>query len=305
MECLQCKEQIADDSNICPNCGDPILANQTKDTAEDTIKTKKRKPFLAAFLSFIMPGLGQVYNAQLKKGAIFFSIVFLVPIVLAIPGLYKSFSGMLLVLILEILFTIYIIVDAFRYARNKAIELKPYNKLAIYLLIIALGVGTSFVSDYLIGIKAYKIPEATMSPTLQNRDHFYVDLRPKNIKRGDIIVFAYPEDPRREFYKRVVAIGGDVIEAVDREIYINGTRIDEPYVLHTETTILPAHASKRDNFGPITVPENSVYVLGDNRENSHDSRFWGFVDEEAIRGRALYIYWSEDLNRIGKRLDSY
>ena len=305
MECSQCKEQIADDSNSCPSCGNSLLADQTKDTAEDTIKTKKRKPFLAAFLSFILPGLGQVYNAQLKRGLVFYSIAFSFPIIFSSIGLLKSFTGLILTLIIGFLLAIYIIVDAYRFAKNKSIEMKQYNKLHIYILLFALSFGLSYVDDYLIGLKSYKIPSGAMLPTIQIGDHILADQRPRNIKRKDLIIFEYPEDPRRDFIKRIVAVGGDVIESINRELYINGAKINEPYITHTETTILPGEVSKRDNFGPITVPENSIYVLGDNRENSHDSRFWGFVDKDAIRGRALYIYWSKDKNRIGMNLDLY
>jgi signal peptidase I len=125
--------------------------------------------------------------------------------------------------------------------------------------------------------------------------------------RGDIIVFKYPEDPKRDFIKRVIGVGGDVIESRDKEIYVNGTKLSEPYVQHVDSDVKPRDMDRRDNFGPVTVPEGKVFVMGDNRDQSYDSRFWGFVDLSLVKGNAIIIYWSWDndktwvrFNRIGR-----
>lgn len=123
------------------------------------------------------------------------------------------------------------------------------------------------------------------------------------------MVFKYPEDPTKDFIKRVIAVGGDVIEIKDKELYVNNNLLDEKYAIHTDTSILSKEISPRDNFGPTTIPENSYFVMGDNRDNSLDSRFWGFVESKDIKGKAFIIYWSWDketgtrrTDRIGKRL---
>jgi len=159
-------------------------------------------------------------------------------------------------------------------------------------------------------VQAFKIPSGSMLDTLLIGDHLLVtkfayDLRlPSTVfldttdgkvlyavsdpERGDIVVFKYPEDETKDFIKRVVALPGETIEIRDKVVYIDGQPLDEPYVRHTKHTMEPV----RDNFGPYTVPEGQYFMLGDNREASHDSRWWGPVKREKIVGKALVIYWS-------------
>ena len=175
-------------------------------------------------------------------------------------------------------------------------------------------------------IQAFKIPSGSMIPTLQIGDHILVnkfllgnpvDVPFTNIHlfrmpglrkphQGDIIVFKYPEDPTRDFIKRVIGVEGDVIESKDKVLYVNGRKVMEAYVQHVDSFIKPSGMDKRDNFGPVTVPKDSVFVMGDNRDQSYDSRFWGFVDLSLVKGKAIIIYWSWDsdktwvrFNRIG------
>ena len=176
-------------------------------------------------------------------------------------------------------------------------------------------------------IQAFKIPSGSMLSTLQIGDHLLVnkillgtpvDIPFTNINlfrmpgfrgamRGDIIVFKYPEDPKRDFIKRVIGIEGDVIESRDKVLSVNGKKLVEPYIQHVDENIRPRELDSRDNFGPVKVPAGSVFVMGDNRDQSYDSRFWGFVDNSQIKGNAVIIYWSWDsgstlprLNRIGR-----
>ncbi len=170
-------------------------------------------------------------------------------------------------------------------------------------------------------IQAFKIPSGSMLSTLQIGDHILVnkvllgtpvDIPFTNInlfrmpgirepKRGDIVVFKYPEDPTRDFIKRVIGIGGDIIEEKDKEVFVNGQKLIEPYVQHVESAIKPSTMDKRDNFGPVTVPMGKIFVMGDNRDQSYDSRFWGFVDVDQIKGKAVIIYWSWDSDKTWVR----
>lgn len=158
-------------------------------------------------------------------------------------------------------------------------------------------------------VQAYKIPTGSMIPTLLVGDHILVNkflygvkipftekrvLPIVNPKRGDIIVFRYPEDPERDFIKRVIAAEGDVIEERDKVVSVNGEAVSEPYARHTDEAIKPPSTDQRDSFGPIIVPKDKFFVMGDNRDQSYDSRYWGFVDISDIRGKALIIYWSWD-----------
>jgi signal peptidase I len=165
-------------------------------------------------------------------------------------------------------------------------------------------------------IQAFKIPSGSMKQTLLIGDHILVNkfiygvklpftdttiIPFKNPARGDIIVFKFPEDPDKDFIKRVIGVSGDVVECRDKQIYLNYKRLNHDYGIHTDPHIIPAGIQPRDNFGPIKVPENSLFVMGDNRDHSYDSRFWGFVNKNVVRGKALIIYWSWDKENFGVR----
>ena len=146
-------------------------------------------------------------------------------------------------------------------------------------------------------VEAFKIPSGSMIPTLLVGDHLLVNkfiYRFTEPERSDIIVFKYPDDPSRNFIKRIIGVGGDKIEVKDKVVYVNGQTHDEPYTQHITADIHPPGFSPRDNFGPITVPPNSYFMMGDNRDSSLDSRFWEnrFVNRRAIVGKAFIIYWS-------------
>lgn len=171
--------------------------------------------------------------------------------------------------------------------------LKEYSEALIIALILALIIRT-FI------IQAFKIPSGSMLETLQIGDRLFVTKFAYDIKvpftglsffslgdprHGDVVVFQYPEDSSKDFIKRVAGVPGDVVEVRGHTLIRNGQPVEEPYLtLHPGSTIV--------NFGPRTVPEGQYFMLGDNRYNSHDSRFWGFVDRERIKGKAWRIYWS-------------
>ena len=165
-------------------------------------------------------------------------------------------------------------------------------------------------------VQAFKIPSGSMKQTLQIGDHILVNkfiygikipyLRKtivplKKPRRGDIIVFKYPVDPDKDFIKRVIGIAGDEIQIRDKKLFVNQKRVNHDYGVYTDSRILSAKVRPRDNFGPITVPDHSLFVMGDNRDESFDSRFWGFVDYKALNGKAFIIYWSWDKENFGVR----
>lgn len=165
-------------------------------------------------------------------------------------------------------------------------------------------------------IQAFKIPSGSMLPTLQIGDHILVNKFIYGVKlpylntklipvdepdRDAIIVFRYPEEPDKDFIKRVIAIPGDVFEIRNKKVFVNHEPLEQPYAVYTDTHVIPAQVNPRDNLGPVTIPPHSYFVMGDNRDNSYDSRFWGFVDASEIRGKAFIIYWSWDSNHFGVR----
>jgi signal peptidase I len=175
-----------------------------------------------------------------------------------------------------------------------------------------------------IFLQAYTIPAKSMVPTLTVGDHLIANnfaygfrwpgqktynLHWSRPSRGDLVIFPFPEDRSKDFIKRVIAVGGETVEIRQKRVYINGKAIDDPYA-HFETEGTAENVPNRDNFGPQRVPENHIFVLGDNRNQSYDSRFWGFVNIEDVTGKAHVIYWSLDQqnrtvrwDRIGKLLD--
>ncbi len=175
-----------------------------------------------------------------------------------------------------------------------------YARSIIIALVVALVIRT-FV------VQAFKIPSGSMEPTLEIGDHLLVNkfiygikipftsinLFPwKSPQRGDVIVFIYPQEPDKDFIKRVIGVGGDTVSIVNKKLYINGVEVPDPHAVYRENTILLGDVQKLDNFGPVTVPKGSLFVMGDNRDNSFDSRFWGFVPLEDVLGKAFTIYWS-------------
>ena len=165
-------------------------------------------------------------------------------------------------------------------------------------------------------VQAFKIPSGSMKPTLQIGDHILVNKFIYGVKlpyvrttiipvsapeRGDIIVFVYPEEPEKDFIKRVIGVPGDTVQIRNKQVFVNGRPFAKDYGIHTDTHTIPGRVNHRDNFGPVTVPQDSYFVMGDNRDNSYDSRFWGFVDESAVKGEAFMIYWSWDSDHFGVR----
>jgi len=200
--------------------------------------------------------------------------------------------------------------------KGKKRLLWEYVEAIVTALILALIIRTYIV-------QAFKIPSGSMIPTLLIGDHILVNkflfgteipftdkkiLILRKPEKGDIIVFKYPENPKKDFIKRVVASEGDVIEERNKVVYVNGQVVLEPYIQHFDQSIRFG-ADPRDNFGPLIVPKDKVFVMGDNRDQSYDSRYWGFVDINQIRGKALIIYWSWDpnnwlrFNRIGRLIE--
>ncbi len=191
--------------------------------------------------------------------------------------------------------------------KNRKGALRENIEAILVAIVLAMFIRTFFV-------QAFKIPSGSMKETLQIGDHILVNkfifgvkipftqktiIPVKDPKQGDIIVFKFPEDPKKDFIKRVIAVGGDTVEIRDKKVYVNDKPLgEEPYAVHTDPNM---RNQPRDIFGPVKVPLNSLFVMGDNRDHSYDSRFWGFVDLQAVKGKAFIIYWSWDNDNFGVR----
>ena len=181
---------------------------------------------------------------------------------------------------------------------------REYVEAILIALLLALFIRT-FV------VQAFKIPSGSMIPTLLIGDHILVNKFIYGIRnpitgsvlipieqpaRYDVVVFEYPRNPKLDYIKRVIGLAGDRIEIVNKQVFVNGQPLYDPYGVHLDPNINPS--PPRDNFGPVIVPKNSLFMMGDNRDNSADSRYWGFVNLKAVKGKAFMLYWSWDAKKF-------
>ncbi len=184
---------------------------------------------------------------------------------------------------------------------------REYLESIVVAVILALFIRT-------FAIQAFKIPTGSMEENLLIGDHLLVNklvyspsfgpledtlFGKRAIERGHVVVFKYPDEPERDFIKRVIGLPGETVEIKNKQVYIDGEALDEPYVQFLYPPLRPDDPeyglrveALRDSWGPKVVPEGELLVLGDNRDNSRDSRFWGFLPRDQVKGRALIVYWS-------------
>ncbi len=185
-------------------------------------------------------------------------------------------------------------------------QLREWGESLIFTVIFVL-VFTNYIAQ------ATQVPTESMKPTIMVGDHFFLDklafpanypkfVRPylphRSVEKGDIIAFMSPTDGNIPFVKRVIGVAGDTIQIKNKNVYVNEQKVDEPFKIHVDSNIYypdpytPEELMIRDNYGPTTVPEGSYFVMGDNRDNSNDSRYWGFVNNDDVIGKPLFVYWS-------------
>jgi signal peptidase I len=190
---------------------------------------------------------------------------------------------------------------------------REYLESIVVAVILALFIRT-------FAVQAFKIPTGSMEPNLLIGDHLLVNklvyspslgpledalLGKRPIQRGHVVVFKFPEDPTRDFIKRVIGLPGETIEVRDKLVLVNGRPLEEPYAHFIEAPLRPddpefglrSGDSIRDNWGPETVPPGQLFVMGDNRDNSRDSRYWRYLPVDQVKGRALLVYWSYEATR--------
>lgn len=194
-------------------------------------------------------------------------------------------------------------------------HLREYAEAILVAVIFAL-----FARTFLF--QAFQVPTSSMEKNILVGDHLIVNkfafaphregflsglLPYRRVRRGDILVFKFPEDPRRDFIKRTIALPGETVEIRDKAVYVEGRRLSEARVYHSDEHVWPDDSSlpdsirRRDQARPFTVPPDSYFAMGDNRDNSYDSRFWGPVPAANLKGRALFVYWSFPLEPSAHR----
>ena len=288
---------------------------------------KPRKPWISGIFTVFSIGLGHIYTGEAKRGIILFFIgQALLVISMSLLLLPVIPINLIATFFIILTFVVCCVVDAVRMSRKSkfSYNLKKYNKWYVYVLFALI---TAFViqpmNEFAIKkniVQAYNIPSSAMKPTLLVGDHILVNKLTHNKAQpicGDIIVFKFPLDPEKDFIKRIVGVAGDKVEIRNKQVFVNNIKADSSFVQFTDSFIVPGclpgirqdAPCRKDNFGPIKVPENKLFVMGDNRDQSFDSRFWGFVDSKAVNGKAFIVYWSWDKDkfktrwdRIGKRI---
>lgn len=183
---------------------------------------------------------------------------------------------------------------------------QPKSQFREYVEAILWAVALTFVLRAFV-IQAFRIPSESMVKTLLVGDFLFVnkfEYGPKipfthvrlpglrQPKRGDVIVFQFPPDPTKDYIKRCIATAGETVEVRNKVVYVNGQALVEPYAQHTSPDTMPAAMGPRDNMPPRTIAPGELFMMGDNRDNSYDSRFWGVVPMDLVKGRAMFIYYS-------------
>ena len=180
--------------------------------------------------------------------------------------------------------------------------LREYFESIVIAVILALFIRTWVV-------QAFTIPTGSMEQNLLIGDYLLVNkfvfgptttgientlLPVGTVARGDIVVFKFPEEPERDFIKRVVGLPGETLEVRGKRVYINDEPLDEPYLRDQRPAVPPGTVAldRRDNYGPVSVPDDHYFMMGDNRDDSQDSRFWGPLPHSYLKGKAMLVYWS-------------
>jgi len=260
----------------------------------------KPKRWVAILLSFLCVGAGQFYCGFLKRGLVFLllemGLFWVLTLTLAYAPNFLLFDGF--VAFFPLVFSAVAAWDAQRCAR------RPNARKFSFLLVLAFVLLAWFLPEVVkkepfggpdYPVRSYFIPSGSMLPTLQTGDYIWVRMVRFEPKRGDIVVFAPPDNypgDKSQLVSRIAAVGGDEVEVKSGALFLNGTKQDEPYISEP----------MRDDFQKFRVPDHQYFMLGDNRNDSFDSRYWHAVPRDHLKGRVIGIYWSRQPGRLGKSL---
>ncbi|MFH1011182.1 MAG: signal peptidase I [bacterium] len=295
------------------------------ESSEDLSPPRARNPWLAALLALLEPAVGYFYVGRWKRGVFVpLGALICLYVLLGIVRLHFSFFGLVTIITLGIFYRIAILFDTIRIAKSWTLEhLESYQRWHYYVLVWIVSLVVLQVNSY--GLRragsflAFRIPAGSMEETLLVGDYILVDCGKydkQEPKEGDLVVFRFPRQPDLSYVKRCVAVGGQMVEIRDRGLFVDSVLSKSPStVKFTSQKLLPKGARERnifspdgeswnrDHFGPIAVPKENYFVLGDNRDNSADSRYWGFLPRKYVLGKPLYIYFSKNKRTHAVRWD--
>jgi signal peptidase I len=275
---------------------------------------RKLKPWLAALLSFFLPGLGLAYCREFRDSIIAFAGWIIVGNIAVAILLYADLGFINVIIPLALMLTYYIGIIAYSYLRAARIREVPIStKYAIFgkwysyiILIIIFVVLMPYLIPVWAEVKGFSMTADSMANTFHPGDWILADLSAYHNDEPvpqDLVIFLWPGDSETVYIKRCVAKGDQKVEIIDKKLFVDGVAFaDTGYAVYSDSTVRPRPAAgenSRDNWGPYFIPKDSYFMMGDNRDNSYDSRFWGPVDKGLILGKAIRIYWSDDFGRIG------
>ncbi len=272
-------------------------------------KSCKKHAIAAAVFSFLVPGLGHAYLGKLTLAVAFALPVPLCFVLVSRTELLDRFAGVVGWMFFHLCLMVAGSIFAYRTGANAASDGPSSNipGMRRFGYVLAFLVCMGVVSQFALAAtttRAFKIVASSMEPTIIKGDRLMADMRfysHHSIQRGDVAVVASPVGGEL-FVKRISALGGDSIKGVDGRIYVNGTLQQQYASFNTRNFQIPNYLV---NFGPLSVPPGKVFLLGDNLSGSWDSRSpeFGLVDVQSVKGKVLYLYWSTDKTRIGKKVN--
>lgn len=273
----------------------------------------KKSRVAALLLSIYQIGFGHLYVLRPLRAALFIcaSLMLWVALFTGIVG--RSLASLVAAVVVAFALFVLSTIDAVRLARCSH-QRNPWYGRWYSVLVLALVfqiVVTRLLLPSIQVLETFYIPSEAMAPTLRIGDKLTASMQPPHnrpFRRGDLVLFESPEDRSITLIKRIVALPGDTLSIRDKVVFVNGEQAHEPWAVHRDSTIGTENAltpvlRSRDQMAPTVIPAGHVFVMGDNRDNSYDSRFFGPVSLSLVRGTPLYIYWSPDLRRLGLRLD--
>lgn len=277
--------------------------------------TKYRSRWCAALFSILTPsGLAQVYNGQPRKALLFFIAYWSTVGAVMFTGVATSVIGLAAMGLAGFVLLVVSYIDALKNS-GRDLQLKWYNRWYFYLLYYA--VVLVVVGHVKFAVEAFKMSAGSMQPTILPGEKFIVDKRVsarQSLHRGDIILFIYPVDSRKTYIKRLIGLPGDHIRTEGTDLYLNGQKLVHLLIKQEKdlsvfdegfesdgycVQYMPSHTYADQEY---VVPDGQLFVMGDNRDNSADSREWGFVPMSDVQGKAQFTYWSPDHRRIGHSL---
>jgi signal peptidase I len=308
-------------------------------TEPGVVKPYRRKIWVTVLLNLVNPALPLIYNGNLK-GGLFVALLFLLLPFILYPLGGLSFKALIIVVFIDFIIWIGLLIFNIKYT-SKANRL-DFSRLrrtrswifGLFLLYLLISTANHILIKHYF-VEAYKLPSSSMANTLIIGDYLMASKNTDtaNLKRNDLIIFKFPGDTHQNYFKRLIGMEGDRIKIINKQLYVNDQLIPlPPEGIYSDSTRVCPHTDEkrwvinvnawgnaggyweylgnRDNMPEVTVPQGQFFVLGDNRDNSADSRYWGFVDSKLVVGKAKFIHFSWDSEkyrirweRMGKRLE--